>query len=226
MSACVQEVSKAPASKEWSASTRWQLLGLAVGQVVLLPLAEWLSLRDSVLHFVGLVLGFGFSLFPLAMILAIPAAMLGLCLHHQRRNSLWLLLCSLAAVACFAFGLTLSFPIKRAGLDGVMRRAEPLIEAIRKHEATSGRPPDELAELVPNYLPAIPTPGIGTSPEFYYRRPSPESDLEGNPWMLEVRPPVFGIGFDTFIYLPKQNYPHRGWGGVLERIGTWAYVHE
>lgn len=155
-----------------------------------------------------------------------PICFIAGCIPRFRWHAVRGLVCLSVAVACFFAGFSLSLSIRRFALEQVMARAEPLIAAIQMYEAAQGRPPAELVALVPEYLPNIPTPGIGTSPEFYYRRPAPEDDLEGNAWMLDVMPPVIGIGFDRFIYLPKQNYPHRGWGGVLERMGTWAYVHE
>jgi hypothetical protein len=27
-------------------------------------------------------------------------------------------------------------------------------------------------------------------------------------------------------YWPKHNYPEKAWGGVIERVDGWAYVHE
>lgn len=215
-----------PASHEWNSSTRWKLLSLAFSAVLLLPMAEWLSWHESVIHHVGLFIGFGFLYAFVGFVVALPASLIGLFLPRQRRNAAWLLLCSLiAATACIS-GLYLSQPIKRRALHGVMARAEPLIAAIRKFEVEQGHPPPNLSALVPSQLAALPTPGIGTSPEFSYLLSGKRTDMGNNPWMLEVRPPVAGIGFDVFIYLPKQNYPERGWGGVLERIGTWAYVHE
>lgn len=226
MSVSVQEASKPPVSREWSASTRWQLLGLAFVLAALMPLAEWLSWRKSGLHHLGGLLQW-LAMFGLAgALLGLPICFIVGCIPRLRRHAGWGLVGLSIAVISFFAGFSMSLSVRRVALGQVMVRAEPLIEAIRKHEATSGRPPRDLAELVPNYLSVIPTPGVGTSPEFYYRRPAPEDDLEGNAWMLDVNPPVIGIGFDRFIYLPKQNYPERGWGGVLERIGTWAYVHE
>ncbi|MFA6542924.1 MAG: hypothetical protein WCS99_00760 [Limisphaerales bacterium] len=226
MNDCAQPSAKTPASKEWTSSTRCQLLGLAFAPAGLLPLAEWLSWRESGLHHLG-------GLLALIVILSFPGALLGLpicfiggCVPRFRRYAAWGLVCLSVAVASFFVGFRLSLPVRRVALEQVMVRAESLIEAIRKHEAATGRPPSNLAELVPGYLSVIPTPGIGTASEYFYRRPAPEADLEGNAWMLDVMPPVVGIGFDRFIYLPKQNYPHEGWGGVLERMGTWAYVHE
>lgn len=222
----VQETTKPPISKERSGSTRWQLLGLAFALTGLMPLAEWLSWVESGFqHIGGLLVWMG--MFGLAgALVGLPVCFIGGCIPRFRRHAAWALVCLSIAIASFFLGFRLSLPIKRFALDQVVARAEPLVAAIHKFEATTGKPPQTLAELVPNYLATIPKPGIGTSPEFYYRLPERDESIEGNAWMLDVNPPVIGIGFDRFIYLPNQNYPERGWGGVLERIGTWAYVHE
>ncbi len=191
-----------------------------------MPLAEWLSWRGSFIHHIGLIVSSGLTYVLALAVLALPGSLISLCIARHRRNAGWMLLCSPIAVACFFFGLQLSLPIKRHMLEKVMARAEPLIVAVRKFETANGKPPLHLFALVPNQIAAIPTPGIGTSPEFGYRLPKPGEEGEGNPWMLIVHPPVAGIGFDVFIYLPKQNYPETGWGGYLERMGNWAYVHE
>ncbi len=221
-----QEPSKPSAPNEWSASTRWRWFGLALLPALLMPLGEWLSWRDSFAHHLGLLIGW-FGTIPMAgPIIAVPVCLLGLCWQRHRRNAAWALLCWLLALGSVIAGLLLAWPIKYGALAGVMHRAEPLITAIRKFEAEQGKPPPDLAALVPDHLATLPTPGIGTAPQFSYLLAGARTGMGDNPWMLEVHPPVAFIGFDVFIYLPKQNYPERGWGGVLERIGTWAYVHE
>lgn len=194
--------------------------------VLLLPAGEWLAWRDSLVHHIGLFISFGVTFVIMGALIGLPMSLTGLFFPRRRRNSLWLLLCSLTAIPCFMSGLTLSQAIKQRPLEQVMLRAEPLIAAIRKFEAQHGRPPPSLDKLTPDYLTTIPTPGIGTAPTFHYLLTGERSEMADNAWMLEVRPPVAGIGFDVFIYMPNQNYPKRGWGGVLERMGTWAYVHE
>ena len=49
---------------------------------------------------------------------------------------------------------------------------------------------------------------------------------DDNSWVLYIDTPSGGINFDMFMYFPNQNSPKTGYGGVLERIGDWAYVHE
>jgi hypothetical protein len=50
--------------------------------------------------------------------------------------------------------------------------------------------------------------------------------FDGNPWVL-VAPVSSGIiNWDLFMYFPLQNYPDHGYGGSVQRIADWAYVHE
>jgi hypothetical protein len=49
---------------------------------------------------------------------------------------------------------------------------------------------------------------------------------EGNEWILEVRASNGVMNWDSFLYFPNQNYPSAGYGGVVERMGEWAYIHE
>lgn len=99
-----------------------------------------------------------------------------------------------------------------------------LIEAIKQYETQRGTVPENLEKLVPDFLPSVPTTGIGAYPEYQFTRC--EKGCYDNPWYLTVDAWPGGISFDSFIYLPKQNYPEEGYGGTLERIENWAYVHE
>ncbi len=53
-----------------------------------------------------------------------------------------------------------------------------------------------------------------------------EKQYQGNPWILRVYTPSGGINFDEMLYFPNQNYPKQGYGGTLELVGDWAYLHE
>lgn len=63
-------------------------------------------------------------------------------------------------------------------------------------------------------------------PKFEYVAGEKAKSYGDNPWVLYVFTPSGGINFDQFMYFPKQNYPKHGYGGWLERVGEWAYVHE
>jgi len=41
-----------------------------------------------------------------------------------------------------------------------------------------------------------------------------------------IETPSGGFNWDIFIYFPSQNYPEYKYGGFLEKVEDWAYVHE
>jgi hypothetical protein len=46
------------------------------------------------------------------------------------------------------------------------------------------------------------------------------------PWELRVPCSRGGLNWDVFFYWPGQRYPAKAYGGSIERLGDWAYVHE
>ena len=163
----------------------------------------------------------------LALVLCLPGFMGGLALlfwPRFRRHGLTL------SVVCFAFvlgtvgGIKLMRPFARQGWLRVITRAEPLIAAVHAHERRHGTAPERLEELVPTELAALPTTGLGSSPEFHYQKADGTTRVYGDRWALRVRPPGLMLGFDTLFYVPSETYPEEGAGGGIERIGRWAYL--
>lgn len=124
-------------------------------------------------------------------------------------------------------------------LRNTMQDAAPIIAAIRKHEKDHGRPPERLQELVPRYLPAIPSPGnVSRSINWEYEgadkdSPYPLSDApHDGKWTLGVRvrrdfcSRCGGSFGDTFAYHSSENYSEMDYGGTLEKVGDWGYYHE
>lgn len=137
---------------------------------------------------------------------------------------------SLIAAALFTLavfvGLSLGGRIRMTAFRSLAERSTPLVEAIRSYEARYGTPPPDLAALVPEFIPSVPSTGMAAYPRYEYHTGEEASHYHGNPWVLVVFTPSGGINFDTFMYFPLQNYPKTGYGGWLERISDWAYVHE
>lgn len=120
-----------------------------------------------------------------------------------------------------------SWSTERNAYLSVAARSKPLIVAIEAYEKEFGHPPDSLGELVPRFISQLPKTGISSCPEYeFVTGEKARSYYMGNPWVLRMHPPQVGIGWDDFFYFPLQNYPPNGYGGWLERIGDWAYVHE
>jgi hypothetical protein len=113
-----------------------------------------------------------------------------------------------------------------AAFHELSNRSEPLVQVIKTYESKYGTPPPSLESLVPEFLPQVPQTGIGAYPEYGYKVGRQAQEYAKNDWCLIVDTPSGGINWDIFIYFPDQNYPKFGYGGVLERVGDWAYVHE
>ena len=79
---------------------------------------------------------------------------------------------------------------------------------------------------MPEFIDEVPWTHLGEYPYYKYLSEPDSQYWGGNPWVLYVDCGQAMLNFDRFIYLPKQNYPKNGYGGSLEPINSWAYVHE
>jgi hypothetical protein len=158
------------------------------------------------------------------IVLSWPILLILLLFRRPRRVAVTLLLCG-GLYFLVGFSLILIGPaIRTQAFEGLASRSTPLVTAITKFTEINQHPPNSLQELIPDYLKEIPGTGMPAYPTYEYSIDS--SNWHGNPWALYVHTPSGLINWDMFIYLPLQNYPERGFGGGLERISTWAYVHE
>ena len=105
-------------------------------------------------------------------------------------------------------------------------RSVPLIQAIKEYEIKYDSFPNFLETLVPEFLPSVPQTGMGAYPTYEYMVGVESQKFANNPWCLLIHTSSGILNWDLFIYFPNQEYPKQGYGGVLERVGDWAYVHE
>ncbi|MFT5081644.1 MAG: hypothetical protein ACI84E_002310, partial [Planctomycetota bacterium] len=110
------------------------------------------------------------------------------------------------------------------GMRDLADRLAPLVEAIKSYEDAVGYAPPNLGALTPKYIAKIPQTQLQVYPDLDYRkRPTGKGD---NAWMLIVPTSIGFLNWDQFLYLPNGDYPRYAYGGGLELIGDWAYVHE
>ena len=148
--------------------------------------------------------------------------------QEARATLIGCLLTPIIVAAMFALVLLLPAQLHKNRVDAVrpellqdtMRRATPLIAAIRRYEKENGKPPEELAVLVPKYLDSPPYAGDLAKNGWRYevrRRP------EDGAWTLWVRSHKYRTGLygfsDAFVYHLSGKYKTYDYGGVLERIG-------
>lgn len=210
-----------------TASTRIWFVGApvlcALIPLVCVPAAEWMAVAPHGTEAVlWLMLIFVFP--ALAAVPAVLVALVGLAFRRVRRCSAILGLCSVAYLVAFVFSVRLGESVRMSAFHRLAERSTPLVAAIHAFEQKHGRPPESLQALVPEFIPSVPSTGMGAYPEYRYSTPATNHD--GNPWVITVFTPSGGINFDQFMYFPLTNYPKTGYGGWLERVGDWAYVHE
>jgi hypothetical protein len=164
----------------------------------------------------------------LLALVAIPFLAVLSAVRSTRRYSCPVLVASILLIAASWAGNHLGNGLRMNAFARLGERSRPLVEAIEAYAADRGEPPDKLQELVPKYLPAVPGTGMRACPEYEYRKKDdPEKWGYGsNPWVLTVQTPSGGINWDEFMYFPLRDYPEHGYGGSLERLGDWAYLHE
>ena len=137
-----------------------------------------------------------------------------------------------ASLFCLIIGVSWSLPLRfrylwptrRAGLQQAATRARPLISAIEKFRVENKRAPHNLQELTPVYLPEIPPTGMAAYPRFEYSVGSERTHFQT--YQLQIRTSAGFLNWDTFNYWPEGDYPTEMYGGRVERVGAWAYVHE
>jgi hypothetical protein len=125
-------------------------------------------------------------------------------------------------IAATVSGFYTGDAVRMAGFRKCGERLRPTVTAIRDYESQHGYPPAHLADAG---LPAQVESGLGAYPVVMYKIAPPDRPIHGNRWMLTLET-FSGSSWDQFILLPNGHYPEAGFGGAIQRLGEWAYVHE
>jgi hypothetical protein len=169
---------------------------------------------------------FFFPVASLAAVAGLLIALVAVVRKGHRARAVRVLGLSAAVVAGSVIGIWLG-PIHRMErVRQVATSAMPLVRAIQAFERGEGRPPHDLTELVPRHIEVIPSTGMRGYAEWDYIRGADARAYGENSWVLLVHTGGPGVNFDLLMYFPNQQYPEVGYGGSIERVGAWAYVHE
>ena len=164
-----------------------------------------------------------FVFVPLAALVVAIGALPCLLVRSIRSTALGTLFYSAGMVALFIPALGLASKARHYGFALAARRAEPLVVAIARYAREHGQPPETLSTLIPTYLSHLPS---GVPDVKLISGEAARTRFAGNSWVLQALVPSGIINFDQFMYFPNQQYPEFGYGGGVERIADWAYVHE
>jgi hypothetical protein len=201
----------------------------AVGLFCLSAFLYWAAWMWPVLPFgSGFFTGLAFFL-PLVSLVALGGmvvALVAVLKRRLRKLAIRVLSLCVAVVAGTATGSWLGPSHRMQRIAQVTASAMPLVRAIEAFERDERRPPRGLNEVVPRYLPIVPSTGMGGYSEWQYLKGTDALSYEENPWVLLVHTGGPGINFDKLMYFPNQRYPQFGYGGRIERVGAWGYVHE
>jgi hypothetical protein len=118
-------------------------------------------------------------------------------------------------------GMRLQGWLRHRTFAALAERSSSLIVAIEQFERAHGAPPTSLDELVPEYSANVPSTGVPAYPRYEFT-----SRVANARWELRVQCPLGLMNWDVFFYWPGTDYPNAIYGGSVERIGGWAYVHE
>ncbi len=163
--------------------------------------------------------------FLLVSLVTIPVSLIAAMFERIHPLAFRILLVSLQHAALGILVLYAYGSLRRAGQLRVMHNAEPLIAAIRQYESDQGVAPQELEQLIPDYLSKIPSTGLPAYSEYQYWLLD-KNELEENTWTISLRTPLMHGDLNFLLYMPNENYPPRIYGGWVEPIENWAYVHE
>jgi hypothetical protein len=163
-------------------------------------------------------------LFLLCIVIVI-GSLFALAFSSNRRKALRTPLISLCVVVFVFCGLKGRFAIRTKQFEDLADRSRPLIAAIALYEKEHGRPPAKLELLVPKYISEVPHTGMGAYPDYEYKVSPIDPGLDAQ-WELSVPCSVGIANWDLFYYLPTEKYPKHDYGGYIEPIKNWAYVHE
>lgn len=175
----------------------------------------------------GFLAGFGGLVSSFLMLAVLPVAgfgLVGLIWSRSRANALACLGAVLLGAPLTLLGINWSERLRHQAFVELSQRSAPVVTAIQEFVRQRGQPPTALEDLVPDFLPELPETGLCAYPNYTLLSGEKAQRFEANPWVLMVS--VGSLDFDVFLYLPLQNYPAHGFGGVVERMGDWGYVHE
>ena len=159
---------------------------------------------------------------PLAGLAVVAAGFTVLLSTRLRDRALQVVLIGCVLLLTFVPAVALGGWLRMSGFAAAGERAAPMVAAIERCIAETGAVPKELGDLVPRWIESLPA----RLPPLTIVTADERTDLGANRWALWADVPRGFINWDVFLYFPDQQYPDRGWGGSLQRLGRWAYVHE
>jgi len=126
----------------------------------------------------------------------------GIVMLVPRFTRFWGFAALLAGPACLVTWHVPSFEsprsIRMEAFRSLGHRLMPVVYAIEEFEGTEHRLPRDLSELTPQYLPRLPSTGMGNYPVYEYSVLDGPNLWDSNPWVITVDA---GLGFGDWDVL-------------------------
>ena len=161
-----------------------------------------------------------------AIIIIIPLITICILFKPIRINALRVLMICLVWVIMAFISINIVYAVRYDSINNLLMRSERIIAAIQTYQSDQGCYPQELSDLVPEYLDARPTTNMGIYPRYEYFVGEEAIEYKGNPWVLIILPQDIVFG-DRFMYFPLQNYDgkvYKVYSAYSSQYGWWTRV--
>jgi len=149
--------------------------------------------------------------------------------RRQRREATLLLgfVLILSSLGGYWAGIKGPYLVRELSMKRAAKRGQAIVDAIEAYRLVHRTYPDSLAHLQPKYIAQIPHTGICGYPAFEYSKIEKTGEFYyTGGYEIKIDTSLGALNWDVFVYWPSKNYPDRMYGGEVQRIGDWAYVHE
>ena len=170
---------------------------------------SWNEFSD-VIRFAGIILA------TLLMIL-VPVGLIWLIIAiSKKKNKMIPLILLIFPIVNLGGIIVVARIVKPYSTNYAISRADPLIEAIEKYHDINHNYPDSLAELVPEFIDAIPIPGLICAKKYFYWYESPGYQLGFNS----------SADFETVCFNSAATDPALNEGNPISKnqYGRWIYI--
>ena len=115
------------------------------------------------------------------------------------------------------------FELRYLGARACAERADSILLALRTYKRDHGQYPQQLDQLVPAYLPAVPLAGAFAYSDWQYRKGDGKQMFGEFELSLAM---LYGANGDLLFYWPNADYPEIVYSGGVVPLGAWAYTRE
>lgn len=115
------------------------------------------------------------------------------------------------------------FELRYWAASACAERAEDILSALKTYKRDHGHYPEQLDQLVPAYLRAVPLAGAFAYSDWQYRKGDGKQLFGEFELSLSM---LYGSSGDRLFYWANRRYPEIVYSGSVVPLGDWAYTRE